>query len=275
LELSTIGAEHYNRPRTDNAGAWTQKPHPKTIPTNYLSFDLDFIIKLQIAQDFYLLSPLTPLKKNMNVLKFAATAVALAAALAAPSAHAWVAAVANVTVTDQVSVSNTVWHYNYVLENASYCMGSCSDTIGGQPIGTAWLGMREFSVPFFDDAGITNIAAPTGWAYAISATDTFGLGFGAGTLTWSAMSAGDQLATGAARGGFAYDTLFAPGKGPFQAVLRDGASMIGDPAVPLSPKAIAAGIQGGVAPTGVPEPQSLLLVLAGVGLLAASRARRA
>jgi hypothetical protein len=47
--------------------------------------------------------------------------------------------------------------------------------------------------------------------------------------------------------------------------------MLGDPAVPLSPKAIAARIQGAGTPVSVPEPTSVLLMLAGIGMLAATR----
>lgn len=210
----------------------------------------------------------------MMRLKSVAVAIALTSALASPSAFAWVAGVADVTVTDQISFSNSVWNYNYTVTNASWCLGNCSDTIGGLPIGAAFLGTREFSVPFFDDAGISDIASPFGWSYSITSTDTFSLGHGAGTLTWSAASTGDYIATGANLNGFSYNTAFAPGKGPFQAVIGAGTSIIGDPAVPLSPKAIAAGITGAPPPSQIPEPQSMLLILAGLGLLAASRAVR-
>lgn len=210
----------------------------------------------------------------MMRLKSAAIAIALASALASPTASAWVVGVADVKVTDQISMANSIWNYNYTVSNASWCFGNCSDTIGGQPIGTAFLGTREFSVPFFDDAGIADIVSPTGWSYSITNIDTFSLGQGAGTLTWSAASTGDYIATGASLNGFSYDTAFAPGKGPFQAVIGSGTSIIGDPAVPLSPKAIAAGIQGATPPSQVPEPQSMLLILAGLGLLAANRTLR-
>lgn len=210
----------------------------------------------------------------MSRFKLAAVIIALASAFASPSASAWVAARADVTVIDTNQFSNAVWNYNYKVVNDSYCWGSCSDTIMGQPIGTAFLAMREFSVPFFDDAGITDIVSPFGWTHAIVDTDTFELGFGARTLTWSAGDVANYIATGSQLGGFSYNTAYAPGKGPFQAILAEGSSMIGDPAVPLSPNAIAAGLQPLDTGTSVPEPQSLLLMLAGLGLLGATRVAR-
>ena len=69
-------------------------------------------------------------------------------------------------------------------------------------------------------------------------------------------------------GGFSYQTLYAPGKGPFSAAFGNTDEFIGDPAVPLSPNAIRAGIGQ---PTQVPEPATGLLMLAAAGALVARR----
>lgn len=201
-----------------------------------------------------------------------ATAVlALATVCAAPSASAFFAVDVNASVNDYVNAGSGTWTYNYEVRNKSSCIMGCSGTILGQPINSV-LAISQFSVPFFDDSSIANITSPTGWSYAVSAEDTFGLGAGAGTLTWSSQDAAHAIAIDSALEGFQYSSVYAPGKGPFQAVLLNGGSMIGDPAVPLSPHAIDAGLQP-ISP--VPEPESAPMLLAGLGMVGAARARAA
>lgn len=210
----------------------------------------------------------------MTRTKLAATVLALATVFAAPAASAFYAAVPKAIVIDQTSGGAGSWTYGYSVLNSSYCaFGNCSGTVLGEPV-DALLAIGKFSVPYFDDGSISNIVSPTGWSYAVSTTDTFELGAGAGTLTWSSSDPAHVIAIGGALGGFSYNSIYAPGKGPFEAVLRNGASVIGDPAVPLSPHAVAAGLLpiGTVSP--VPEPQSWMLLLAGAGMVAAMRAVR-
>lgn len=71
----------------------------------------------------------------------------------------------NAEVTDEVSnVSNDTWAFDYTVHNNSQCMypseeGHC---VGD---GDAWL--DAWALPYFDDAGITNVTAPEKWGYSI------------------------------------------------------------------------------------------------------------
>jgi hypothetical protein len=204
-------------------------------------------------------------------LKSTAILFAVLTTLASPSASAWYAYDVKVNVSDVTNVEQSVWQYSYNVQNQTTCFGGCSGTVMGVPIREYLLAVREFSIPFFSDAGITDIASPSGWQYQILSEDRFNLGFGAQTLQWTATNDESGIAYGMAGGGFAYKTLFAPGKGPFYAGFGGGESIIGDPAIPLSPNAIAAGIG---APNAVPEPGSIALLLAGFGALVARRTIR-
>jgi len=204
-------------------------------------------------------------------LKSTAILFAVLTALASPSASAWYASNTQVNVIDLNSQQQSAWQYYYHLQNDTTCFGSCSQTVMGYSIPEYLLAVREFSIPFFSDAGITAIAAPTGWEYQILNEDRFNLGFGAGTLTWIATTDQSGIAMAASRGGFSYTSVFAPGKGPFSAGFGNGELFIGDPAIPLSPNAVAAGI---VAPSAVPEPGTIALLLAGFAGLALRRTAR-
>lgn len=204
-------------------------------------------------------------------LKSSAILFAVLTALASPSASAWYASTTHVNVTDMNFQQQSAWQYSYALQNNTTCFGRCSDTVLGYSIPEYMLAVREFSIPFFSDAGIIDIASPTGWAYQILNEDRFNLGFGAGTLTWTATTDQSGIAMNANLGGFSYTSLFAPGKGPFSAGFGNGESFVGDPAIPLSPNAVAAGIG---APNSVPEPGSIALILAGFAGLALRRTVR-
>lgn len=162
--------------------------------------------------------------------------------------------------------------YDYTLSGAS---GSCVFFYG-----SANYAINAFEVPYFADAGITAITSPTGWSYAIEATDTFGLGSGAQTLVWTAGAGfGLQPDTGTGAptlSGFgyasAYDSVYAPagvltGTSPFLTIV--------DPALPGSPAALAAGLVPTPFPSAsaVPEPSGLAVMLAGLGLVALARRR--
>jgi len=204
-------------------------------------------------------------------LKSTALLFAVLTTLASPSASAWYASNPQVSVVDSNTLQQSVWQYSYTVFNDTTCFGRCYDTVLGYSIPEYMLAVREFSIPFFSDAGITDIASPTGWQYQILNEDRFNLGFGAATLTWTATTDQSGIAMDANGGGFSYKTLFAPGKGPFSAGLGNGESFIGDPAIPLSPNAIAAGIG---APSAVPEPGTIALILAGFAGLALRRTVR-
>lgn len=201
-------------------------------------------------------------------LKSLALLVATLGCAAAPSAFAFYAPTLNISVTDQTDqLAQTDWLYQYTVNNLSTCFGNCGDTVLGKPIYQYILGVNTFSIPFFDDGAITDIKAPAGWSYQILATNTFNLA-NAGTLQWSATADNAYVALGASLAGFSYHTTFAPGKGPFQTGFGGGDTFAGDPAIPMSPHAILAGIGNA---TQVPEPATGVLMLAGLGALLARR----
>lgn len=139
--------------------------------------------------------------------------------------------------------------------------------------------ITSFSVPYFADGGISSISSPTGWSYAIKPTDSFALGSGAQTLIWTA-SPGYEIASSywvtdptTGQGvftplghlsGFGYSASFAPVKGPFGIVTSTGFSGIGDPSIPGSPNAMAAGLTAPMPVSSVPETNSLVLSLIGL-----------
>ena len=152
--------------------------------------------------------------------------------------------------------------------------------------------VMEFSLPYFTDAGITSIVAPAGWSYAIDPTDFFKLGAGAETLTWTAVAGHGiapsvivssvwdpvtqtivyQYSPSVVLAGFGYKAQFAPVKGPYNVVLN-GFNFTGDPAIPGSPAAMAAGLTTALPfVSSVPEPGTTALLA--VGLLALSLIRR-
>lgn len=186
------------------------------------------------------------------------------------SASALVAFTPIATADTTVEQIGSLWQYNYKVTNLSTCWGNCLDTIVGKPILTYWMDVTTYAIPFFSDAGITQIDSPAGWTYQILADDTFGLGFGAGTLQWSTVGEAAGIALNASLSDFSYRSAYAPGKGPFTASLRIGDTFAGDPGIPLSPNAILAGI--GAPPAAIPEPQTWLLFLSALGILAARAA---
>ncbi len=167
------------------------------------------------------------------------------------------------------------YDYAYTVSGWS---GSCTSFYGA----AAYV-INSFQMPYFSDAGITAIQSPTGWSYAIEATDTFGLGSGAETLVWTASTGygidpSDGTAPAGSLSGFGY-------KAGYSSVYSPAGELIGtdpylitvDPALPGSPAALAAGLVPTTFPSAsaVPEPSSALALLAGIGLLGFVRRRRA
>jgi hypothetical protein len=132
---------------------------------------------------------------------------------------------------------------------------SLSPSIGCASAGRIGPAISRFAVPYFTDAGITSIDSPTGWNYTIADVDTFGLGFGAKTLQWAVDTMAPSavyISLGGSLSGFEYTANYGPAKGPFL-VSGGGNTVIGDPAIPGSPNALAAGLEP-LEITAVPEP---------------------
>ena len=202
-------------------------------------------------------------------LRTLAAAAAACLALSFPSAHAAVATPGPaLRIADSVIVNfGGRWNYDYTLTNNTQCFVNCSGTVLGKSVSGYVLAVREFALPYFDDAGITTILSPNGWLSRIDPADRFGLGFGARTLIWSAQTDSAGIALGASLGGFNYGADFAAGKGPFSAALGNLQSLIGDPAIPLSPNAVSADI---TPLNPVPEPPIHVLLLIGLAAMAAT-----
>jgi hypothetical protein len=167
------------------------------------------------------------------------------------------------------------YDYGYAVQAVT---GSCVDIHG-----SASYVIDAFEVPYFTDAGITNIVAPSGWTAAVVDTDTFNLGSGAETLVWTAATGfGIQpdsvfASPSAPLAGFGYTALYGSAYAPAGLVLGSFQDLdIVDPALPASPSALTAGLQLASFPSlsAVPEPSTLLAMLAGLGCLAVARRRR-
>lgn len=197
------------------------------------------------------------------------------AALFAPTAFALFSLLPSTTVIDPVqNLGGNTWSYSYRLNNQTTCLGNCNDTFAGKPIATFAGAIREFSLPYFSDAGITALLSPANWSATILAENRFGL-LGSQTLVWTALTDTAGIALGANLAGFGYRASFAAGKGPFETILGIGGAagtFHGDPAIPRSPNAILAGIP----PLGVlPEPGSSTLAALGLVMLLMARRKTA
>jgi hypothetical protein len=189
------------------------------------------------------------------MFKIHARVVALAFGIAFPSVYAFTAP--TVVVADNNFLSNATWSFNYTVEN-----------INPDGAGIRSLAIKEFVVPYFSDANITTIVSPIGWTPTIVNTDLFQLGNNAEILDWTTANQG--IAAGSSLTGFGYLSSYAPGKGPFEVTFMTGNTFDGDPGIPLSPNAIAAGIVA----LPVPEPETYTLMLAGLGLIGVAIRRR-
>ena len=198
-----------------------------------------------------------------------AASLALCIAAFATPAEAILVAAAYLppVITDSVTQTGAArWQYNFTITNRAWwnpLVPQYSDSVR----------ITDYLLPYFSDAGIAISQTPTGWAWRIDAEDSFHLGHGAETLHWyattfaygiAATSLGDTAThpAGDTLGGFSYGADFGPVYSPFISNFQSGVSLKGDPALPGSPNAKAAGLNS------VPEPSSLALLLAGLGLMA-------
>ncbi len=143
----------------------------------------------------------------------------------------------NVTVED---INSSASIYNY--EVTSKCF-RCGGTVGGVLV-TDLYKTEDFYVPYFSDAGITSIGSPTNWSYSIeTSNDLFELGAGAGVIHWKALGENNGINTTGSLDGFSYSSIIEGSvKAPFRTLFANGSSINGDPAIPASPSAIAAGL---------------------------------
>lgn len=160
--------------------------------------------------------------------------VALAAALTAGQAYAL--CVASTDVTSTVTPSDSSYIYDFSATNG--CHGN------DQPL------LTDFFLPYFSDAGISDIVVPAGWSYSIDTGDNLFDLANAGVIEFeSATPLGYSFTSG-----FSYTADYTGIEGPFAMSLTTNgvpSTLFGDPMIPGSPDAVAA--LGG---TSVPEPST-------------------
>jgi hypothetical protein len=184
--------------------------------------------------------------------------------LIAPPSYAFVALEFDVDVIDHVSQTGpNQWEYQYSITNNSECTaGFCLDTMDGIPVEDT-LRVIDFYIPYFEDAGIdlSGILSPASWSVTVdSSLDLFNLGNGAGVMHWST-TFDFGLPINTTLDGFGYTAEYSGAKGPFQAEFIFGSPFIGDPLIPASPNAIAAGLSP---VSSVPIPTAILLFVSGI-----------
>ncbi|MCW8889990.1 MAG: VPLPA-CTERM sorting domain-containing protein [Sedimenticola sp.] len=201
----------------------------------------------------------------MNTRKLCSTALLFSALTSSHIAQAFVA----LPVT-AVDIDTNPNNYNYEIKTD--CIGFCLDTMGGIEIPTLYKA-NHFYIPYFTGSGISNISSPTGWSHTVEITnDVFGLGPNAGVIHWEA-AIGYELDLYTSLSGFFYtSTINSSVKAPFRLQYSyDGRSLDGDPPIPASPNALAAGLQS-ISTTSVPIPASTWLF--GLGLVGMSVVRK-
>jgi hypothetical protein len=174
-----------------------------------------------------------------------------------------------------IRIQANAWQYGFAITNHSWSIPSLSDSVR----------IVEFDLPYFADAGLSAIHAPVGWTWKVDSADSFGLGNGAQTLVWTATAIsfgiagttsdffqGFPVPPGDTLSGFSFVAPFAPVKAPYAVKFEGMGTMSGDPALPGSPAAIAAGLTVALPVSTVPEPAGLALLSAGL-LLLIGRAR--
>ncbi|HTW63394.1 MAG TPA: PEP-CTERM sorting domain-containing protein [Bryobacteraceae bacterium] len=176
---------------------------------------------------------------------------AFAAALAGQAHATCIANTGVVSITDPAPPPGT---FQYLVLNG------CNSY--DQPL------LDDFFLPYFADAGISNIVVPGGWSYTIEASnDLFGLP-DAGVIEFAPTSP-----VGYFTEDFSYTADYSSGvDAPYVMDLTlDGSpyQVTGDPLIPASPDAVAA------LGSAVPEPSlAVLLALGCVSMWLALRRRR-
>ncbi len=225
-------------------------------------------------------------RRMSKIVRASFRSLALAAVLCGGMAHAQfpdpyptVASVSSIVT----QTGPATWQYRMTIHN---------DSVAHSFNGASVPFVYWFMVPYFADAGITDITCPgtcwndspgAGWFWSTPKVNEVGgsPGFGhpdspylSRALSWDWSSDVPVLEPGTSLTGFGFTASYAPVKGPFNLRFALGEELIGDPAVPGSPFARAAGYVEPFPVAGVPEPGTWALLLAGLGWLVFVVSRR-
>jgi hypothetical protein len=169
---------------------------------------------------------------------------ALVFAAALTVTHAYALCVVGDSVTSTVTPSGSTFVFDFSVLNG------CNTV--NQPF------LNDFFVPYFSDAGISNIIVPDGWIDTIDTEDDlFGLA-GAGVIDFEATTPLGYSFTS----GFSYTADFDGVEGPFAMSLTTngvGSTVFGDPLIPASPDTLAA-----LSEASAPEPSTSALLAFGL-----------
>jgi hypothetical protein len=201
-------------------------------------------------------------------------------ALTTFAGQAYATCVANSSVFGTPVQNALLWTYSFSVTNG--CDFSHQQTL------------TDFYLPYFADAGVTNILLPgpdttsttstIAWSYTVDPNDDLFNLAGAGvidfhvTVTPELEETPGQTAPGVGyytASGFSFTSTFAPVEGPY-AILQylpptytQTTTLFGDPPIPGSPDTIAA-----LSPVAAPEPGTLVLLATGLCVLTLVRLRR-
>ncbi len=124
-------------------------------------------------------------------------------------------------------------------------------------------------LPFFSDSLLSGISTPAGWTFSTGTTDTFGLGNGAGYMSWTYTGAGTPSVSPV----LSFQSSFGPANATYRFFLTSGATVDIAGLVPLSPLARSSGLQPfNISP--VPEPATWAMMFLGMAFLYLAKRRQ-
>jgi hypothetical protein len=189
-------------------------------------------------------------------MKLRTTTIFLVAVLfaALTTGQARAICVTSTDVTSTVTPSGSIFTYDFSVLNGC--------RINDQPL------LADFFLPYFSDAGVSDIVVPDDWSYSIDPSDDLFDLSNAGVIEFeSATPLGYSYTSG-----FSYAADYGGIEGPFaMSLTTDGVSstLFGDPLIPASPDAVSA-----LGTAAVPEPSTTAPLILGLCIVINSLRRR-